>query len=263
MTPIFGKKLKGNCMVVKLVIPARLKSTRLPNKPLISICGKTMLQRTYERGCIAVGADNVHIATDDNAIVKVAKEFTDQVHLTSTACMTGTDRVAQFADIIEADCYVNLQGDEPIMPIENIKTIFNAGKRYPGLIINGYAKITERDEYMSPMIPKVVFKEDKTLMYMSRAPIPGNKQSNLQSAYKQICVYSFPADAMAFQRKNSLKSFFENLEDIEILRFIEKGWTIKMIELSPNTIAIDVPDDLVRVRAVIETQGENLEKYSI
>lgn len=250
-------------MRIKLVIPARLASTRLPSKPLIKISGKTMLQRTYERAVMAVGSSYVHIATDDAKIMEEARKFTENVHLTSTDCLTGTDRVAEFSEIIDADTYINLQGDEPIMPIENIQKIFSAAQSADGAILNGFAKISQHEEYTSRMVPKVVVKENNELMYMSRSPIPGNKDGNFKKAFKQICVYAFPKESMQFLLKNNSKSSMEEIEDIEILRFLEGGWRIKMLELLPNTIAVDTPEDLIRVQAVIDTQGENIETYSV
>lgn len=250
-------------MRIKLVIPARLASTRLPSKPLIKISGKTMLQRTYERAVMAVGSSYVHIATDDAKIMQEARKFTENVHLTRTDCLTGTDRVADFSEIIDADTYINLQGDEPIMPIENIQKIFSAAQSADGAILNGFAKISQHEEYTSRTVPKVVVKENNELMYMSRSPIPGNKDGNFKKAFKQICVYAFPKESMQFLLKNNSKSSMEEIEDIEILRFLEGGWRIKMLELLPNTIAVDTPEDLIRVQAVIDTQGENIETYSV
>ena len=123
-------------MKLVCVIPARLKSTRLPHKPLLDICGKSMLERTYERACQVFDASEVYIATDSNIIERSANNYTKNVVITSEKCLTGTDRVAEFAQIVTADAYINLQGDEPIMPIDNIKRIRDRAK----LNINTYIK---------------------------------------------------------------------------------------------------------------------------
>ena len=98
---------------------------------------------------------------------------------------------------------------------------------------------------------------------MSRATIPGSKDKTFKLGYKQICVYSFPKLALQEFRSWSKKAQFETIEDIEILRFLEKGFNIKMIELDSNTIAVDTMDDLNRVKMIISTQGDNLEKYVV
>ena len=163
--------------------------------------------------------------------------------------------------MIDADVYVNLQGDEPIMPIGNLKKIKNIASLEPNKIVNGYAKIIAHQEFFSRMIPKVVMKEHGYLAYMSRAPIPGNKENAFKLGYKQICVYAFPKRYLEVYGLGTKKGTIENIEDIEILRLLELGHDIKMEKMSSNTVAVDTMEDLERVRMIIETQGENLEEY--
>jgi 3-deoxy-manno-octulosonate cytidylyltransferase (CMP-KDO synthetase) len=243
------------------VIPARLKSTRLPHKPLLDICGKSMVQRTFERACAAFPAEDVYIATESEKIVEIAESFTQNVILTSEHCATGTDRLAHFADIIEADVYVNLQGDEPIMPIENIVAIKDSIRKYPGKVINGYAPINNVEDYFSPMIPKVCVKANGELMYMSRSPVPGNKQNTLVKSHKQICVYAFPREILKHYGVGLQKTEVEDIEDIEILRLLEADIPIQMVPMSSSTIAVDTSEDLQRVRDIIQTQGDDLTSY--
>ena len=122
---------------------------------------------------------------------------------------------------------------------------------HPDKIINGWANIKTKKEYFSRTIPKVVLKNEDSLMYMSRSPIPGNKKNEFINAKKQICVYSFPYAALEFILLNPNKAPVEDTEDIEILRFLEQGWEIKMIELYGNSIAVDTPSDLQRVRKIM------------
>jgi 3-deoxy-manno-octulosonate cytidylyltransferase (CMP-KDO synthetase) len=100
-----------------IVIPARYKSTRFPGKPLIDLNGKSMVQRTYEQCLKAVPKDLVFVATEDSRIQKHCEDFEMNVILTSDDCLTGTDRVAEVADTIEADYYINVQGDEPLLTL--------------------------------------------------------------------------------------------------------------------------------------------------
>lgn len=231
-----------------IVIPARLKSTRLPRKPLADICGKPMILHTYERANEATSENNIYIATDSNEIMKLCDSVGVNCILTSEKCLTGTDRIAEFSKKIKAKVYINLQGDEPIMSKDNIVRMIEAGCKDPDKIINGWASINNKSEFVSRNIPKVVIKDNGDLMYMSRSPIPGNKLNQFVEAKKQICIYSFPKKALDFLSNNPQKSSTENIEDIEILRFLELGWDIKMIELSGESIAVDTTKDLELVR---------------
>ena len=231
-----------------VVIPARLNSGRLGRKPLADICGKPMILHTHARALEATSNDNIFVATDSTEIMAVCKAAGINSIMTSEKCLTGTDRIAEVALKIKSKVYINLQGDEPIIDSVNISKMIEAGLQEPDLIINGWASIYKKKEYFSRTIPKVMIKSNGDLMYMSRSPIPSNKLNEFIEAKKQICVYSFPINALQFLQKNSHKSPIEEIEDIEILRFLEMGWRIKMIELLGNSIAVDTPQDLELVR---------------
>ena len=203
-----------------VVIPARLNSGRLGRKPLANICGKPMILHTYERALEATTKNNIFIATDSDEIMEVCHNSGANCVMTSKKCLTGTDRVAEFSEKTKAKVYINLQGDEPIMDSANISKMIEAGVQEPDLIINGWASIQTNKEYISRTIPKVVIKEKGDLMYMSRSPVPGNKLNKFVEAKKQICVYSFPLKALQFLTENPQKSSVEEIEDIEILRFL-------------------------------------------
>lgn len=235
-----------------VVIPARLKSTRLPNKPLIKIKGKEILLRTYERCLQAVNdPQKIIVATDHQSIVAFCQEKNINVIMTSEQCLTGTDRVCEVAKKINADTYINVQGDEPIIDPEDLKKVIEIVEKDPKKVYNGYAEIKTKHNYFSPNIPKVIFHPTtKELMYMSRAAIPANKSFTFEKAWKQVCIYAFPKDSLvAFSATN--KTPLEALEDIEVLRFLELGYTVQMISLSGNGIAVDVPEDIKKVEAYL------------
>lgn len=234
-----------------VVIPARLASLRLPRKPLVEICGNSMLEHTYARALEAAPAEKVFIATDSDEIFQVCEKFGAQVVMTSSDCLTGTDRIAEFAQKVPVDVYINLQGDEPLMEPCNIEAVIKAGLKEPTSIINGWAWINDEVEFRSRTIPKVVIRQDGRMMYMSRAPIPGSKDDSFHFSRKQICVYSFPRKALEAFAQNGKKTPHEELEDIEILRFAEMGWEVKMIELSGTSVAVDTPEDLEKVRNIM------------
>ena len=231
-----------------IIIPARYESSRLPGKPLKDIVGKSMIQRTYERCLDALSSQDIYIATDDCLIKDHCEMFGANVIMTSSSCLTGTDRLAQASKRIDCDVVINVQGDEPVINPNDITKIIDASIKYPGEIINGMATITTEDEFNNPSIPKVVTYPNGKLLYMSRGAIPTTKRLEFISAYKQICIYAFPLDSLSAFAQQTEKTPLEQIEDIEILRFTEMGYDVRMIELSGSSFAIDTPEDLQRVR---------------
>lgn len=232
-----------------IVIPARMKSTRLPGKPLVTIKGKSLVQRTWEQCCKAFSADKVYVATDHSKIKKHCENLGIQVIMTSGNCLTGTDRVAEIANIIEADYYINVQGDEPLINPQDILDVNEATKSYNGEIINGYAEVNDVGMWKSFSTPKVVCRQDGRLLYMSRAAIPGNKTGNFVKSWRQVCVYAYPKAALDAFVAVEQKTELEELEDLEILRFLELGYDVRMVKLSSDSIAVDHPEDVEKVIA--------------
>jgi 3-deoxy-manno-octulosonate cytidylyltransferase (CMP-KDO synthetase) len=234
-----------------VVIPARLGSTRLQRKPLLEIGSKPMVIHTWERGCEAAPPECVYVATDSQEIVEVCEAYGARAVMTPADCLTGTDRVAAFAQKVPVDVYINLQGDEPIMPADSIRKVIDVSCANPMQIINGWAPITEESEYRSRAVPKVVIREDGQLLYMSRSAIPGTKSDTFKFSRKQICVYGFPYSALESFAERDQKTEHEEAEDIEILRFLELGWSVQMVELSGESIAVDTLEDLELVRGMM------------
>lgn len=230
-----------------VVIPARYESSRLPGKPLIDLMGKSMILRTYERCLQAVPEENILVVTDDTRIYDHCLIHSINVLMTSELCLTGTDRVAEASKIIDAEYYINVQGDEPLFNPDDILKIIEAIKLNKGKVINGYCSILNSEDFFSTSIPKVVFRPDGRLLYMSRSPIPGNKNAIFIEAKRQVCVYAFPKEALSEFSEMKNKTHLEKLEDIEILRFLELGYEVYMIELSSDSIAIDNPHDIDKV----------------
>jgi 3-deoxy-manno-octulosonate cytidylyltransferase (CMP-KDO synthetase) len=235
-----------------IIIPARFKSSRFPGKPLVDILGKSMIQRTYEQCLLAVPKDIVYVATDNLQIYDHCLELSMNVLLTSDNCLTGTDRVAEVSKIIEADYYINVQGDEPIFNPDDITTLIRELMESNENVINGYCEIESLEQYLSVSIPKVVFRPDGRLLYMSRSPIPGNKNSQFIKGWRQVCIYAFSKIALNQYCEQVVKTPLEFEEDIEILRFLELGFEIKMIKLSSESQAIDNPEDLEKVLNKLE-----------
>ena len=234
-----------------LVIPARYKSKRLPGKPLIDIKGVPMLIRTYNQCKKVVNSSDILIATDHKKIFDLCKKNNINVLMTSKRCLTGTDRIAEVSKKIKKKFYINVQGDEPICNPSDIKKIINFAKKNPDKIINGYTEIKDSNMYNSSHIPKVLLKINNDLIYMSRAPVPSNKKKSFIKAWRQICIYSFPYKSLQIFSMLKHKTPLEQIEDIELNRFIEMGYNVKMIKMSDKSIAVDTKQDLKKIKKLI------------
>lgn len=241
-------------MKLALIIPARYESKRFPGKPLIDIKGKSMIVRVYEQCAKTFPKEDIYVATDDKRIINHCKLHGVQTVMTSDQCLTGTDRVAEAALQINADYYINVQGDEPIFNPNDIIIVIENIKKYPGEVLNGYCSIDSEESYFSKSIPKVVFRPDGRMLYMSRNPIPGNKNGDFVKSWRQICIYAFPKKLLQEFYSVKEKFILEKEEDIEILRFLEMGYEVRMVELSSDSIAVDFPEDLIRVHKRLENE---------
>jgi len=230
-----------------VVIPARYKSSRFPGKPLIDINGKSMIRRVWEKCIEASSEENVIIATDDKRIEEHCLKNGMQSIITPVNCLTGTDRVAEVAKKIDADFYVNVQGDEPLINPRDIEEVIRAFKKNPTFTFCAMSKADSNDDYNNYNIPKVVTANDGSLLYISRAGIPANKEGSSVPIMKQVCIYAFPKNHLDKFGLGKDKTKLESLEDIELLRLIELGCKVKMLELNTNSIAIDTPEDLRKV----------------
>ena len=235
-----------------VVIPARYESGRFPGKPLTKIKGVPMIIRTFNQCLKAVGRKKIFVATDDSRIQKLCLENNMQVIMTSKKCLTGTDRIAEVSKKIKVSNYVNVQGDEPIFNPLDIKNLIKEAKKYPNDVINGYTKIKDVKQFRSGNVPKVVFRKDGRLLYMSRSPIPTTKKHEFITAWRQVCAYSLPKKALQAFSKSKKKTPLELIEDCELLRFLELGFEIRMIKMTSVSIPVDIKEDLARVKKILK-----------
>jgi 3-deoxy-manno-octulosonate cytidylyltransferase (CMP-KDO synthetase) len=237
-----------------VLIPARYASSRYPGKPLVPLLGKPMVLWVAELSAKAVGVDNVYVATEDKRIADVVIAAGFNAVMTTDKCLTGTDRLAEAAQQVEADIYINVQGDEPLVNPKDIQHAINEKQSNIAAIINGYTYIGDEEDPTSVNIPKVITTEDNKLVYMSRCALPGFKdKKNAPTKYKkQVCIYGFTKDELLAYQGFGRKSELEYSEDIEILRFLELGKTIMMYETSPGSLAVDVPADVAPVEAALK-----------
>ncbi len=245
--------MKQNEIKIIGVIPARYKSSRFPGKPLIELLGKPMIIWVCEAVEKALGKSNTFVATDDYRIKDIVENYGYNAVMTSENCLTGTDRLAEVAEKIEADIYVNIQGDEPLLNPIDILTVIDAKLKFPEFITNGM-KVLEKDEDPCNInIPKVLVNNKDELIYMSRLPIPGVKSNNqLPIYYKQVCIYAFTKNELKLFAGQSKKAEYEFFEDIEILRFFDIGCRVKMVNTISQSYAIDIPEDVMIVESKLK-----------
>ena len=237
------------------VIPARYKSSRFEGKPLCLIKDIPMIKRTYTQASKSQLLSHLVVATDSNQIQEYCNSENIPVVMTSEHCLTGTDRIAEVAkqehyDLY--DLYVNIQGDEPVIDPVSIDEIAAEFKKYGEEYIayNLYKTIDSDDEINSDTIIKTIVNEKEELMYMSRLAVPFNKSKNTPTFKKQVCVYGFTKEALdVFSSRE--KTLNEQFEDIEILRFIDMGYKVKMRETKVDSIAVDIPDDIKKVETFL------------
>ena len=244
-----------------VMIPARYGSSRYPGKPLVPLLEKPMILWVAELSACAVGVDNVYVATEDKRIAKVVEAAGYQSVMTTDDALTGTDRLAQAAEQIEADLYINVQGDEPLADPADIRKVRDAKLANMSAVINGFSWVSDTEDPHSTNIPKVITNERNELVYMSRVALPGYKDAKCapERYKKQVCIYAFTHDELAAFRAFGRKSELEHSEDIEILRFLELGKKIIMVETRPGSLAVDVPEDVAKVEAALRAAGERPE----
>ncbi|MCM1231782.1 MAG: 3-deoxy-manno-octulosonate cytidylyltransferase [Ruminococcus flavefaciens] len=242
-------------MVIIGVIPARYESSRFPGKPLADICGKPMIWWVYQQCKKVEDFDAVYVATDDQRIFEACKSLNVEVVMTSNTHKTGTDRIGEVARKIPADLIVNIQGDEPLLEPSTIKAAIQPFYMNHNLeISNLMTKIKDPVDAVNFTVPKVITNKDGIGIYLTRATAPYPKGSLNYSYYKQVCVYGFKPDALQFYCDYGMKygkAKIEAIEDIEILRFIENGYKVQYTEVDSDTVAVDTPNDLEKVRAIV------------
>ena len=238
------------------VIPCRYKSSRFQGKPIAMICGKPMLWHVWNQAKKTKYVDKLIVATDDNRIYDVCYQYGIEPIMTSEDHKTGTDRVAEVAERIDGDVFVNIQGDEPMIDPSGIDVvvaeIINNDEES---IANAFALIENKSDLINGNVVKVITSNTNYAIAYSRSPIPYPKESN--PIYKrQIGLYAIKRESiLEFPLLN--RGYLELSESIEMLRYLENGYKIKMVEVSDNnSIPVDVPDDVVRVESLMKNRGD-------
>ena len=231
------------------IIPCRYQSSRFPGKPLALIDGKPMMWHVYQRALESNVLDEVYIATDDERIVKVADEYELGIIMTSNQHETGTDRVAEIATKIQADYYVNIQGDEPFIKPNAIKLVVQAITGCDNPLIqaaNAYTPMQDTSDVVDTNTVKVIMDVNGRALAYSRQPIPYPKAS-IAKYYKQLGLYAFKHSGLQIFSENTPANL-EVVEGVEMYRLLEHGYSIQMVQTNDDSISVDTPSDLIRVQ---------------
>jgi 3-deoxy-manno-octulosonate cytidylyltransferase (CMP-KDO synthetase) len=237
------------------IIPSRYGSSRLEGKPLIPVAGRPMIQRVYEQARKSPAATQVWVATDDVRIVAAVEAFGGNAVMTSDTCRSGTDRVAETADILKLgpeEIVINIQGDQPVFDPRSIDDLIAPFDRNPDLVMSTLAfKIQDKREITDPKDVKVTFDIRGNALYFSRAQIPFPRDENTQTDYyKHLGFYAY--------KKSFLDLFvtlptgrYEAVEKLEQLRALEHGFSIQVAVTRFDSPEVDLPEDICRVERLI------------
>ena len=233
-----------------IVIPARMGSTRFPGKPLCDLLGKPMVQWVYEAAKAANVAERVLVATPDPEIIQACNNFGAEAVLTSGDHLTGTDRIAEVAKQVQADVYVNVQGDEPLIRPSSIATCAKPLLDDKDKQMGSVYSFCSNEELDSPAVVKVVTDSQDFALYFSRYPIPFPRAPRTERVKKHIGLY-------AYRREPLLKfatwpmGVLEKAESLEQLRFMENSIRIFMAEAEGSELAVDTPEQADQVREIL------------
>ncbi len=227
-----------------------MASTRFPGKPLVDLCGKPMLQWVYDAAHRANIASEIVIAAPDEEILAAAEAFGARAVRTRIDHPSGTDRLAEVAETVGADYYINVQGDEPLISPETIRACADPFTEILDLpMASIYSKCPE-DEIENPAVVKVVTDRDGFALYFSRHAIPFPRNSRLEPVKKHVGIYGYRREVL-LKFATWTMTPLEQAESLEQLRFLENGVRIKMAEGQGSPLAVDTPEQAEEVRRIL------------
>ena len=235
---------------VVTVIPARFGSTRFPGKPLATILGKPMIQHVYEKAKQAQNVSEVIVATDHKDIYDAVRDFGGQAIMTREDHESGSDRIAEVAEKIDGDIFLNIQGDEPLIRPELIDNIIKESKKNLNSVITAKTKLVDEEDINNPNVVKVITDFENNALYFSRSPIPYNRSNIDITYYKHLGIYCYPKKILK-EYVNLPKSLLEKAEMLEQLRLLENGYNVKVIETSYDTVGVDTSEDIAKVEKIL------------
>jgi len=231
------------------VIPARYGSKRFPGKPLASIKGRPMITVVMKRAAGVRGLDEVVVATDDERIEDAVREAGGTALITSGAHLSGTSRVAEAAESRRAGIVVNIQGDEPLLPVEGVEDLIKLMREEPGFPMATLAAFTDSTEDIdNPDTVKVVIDRFGKALYFSRSPIP----HSAGGYYRHIGIYAYRREFL-LKYGGLARGPLEEAESLEQLRALENGYEIRVVACRAAGPGVDRPEDIKRVEKLIGT----------
>jgi 3-deoxy-manno-octulosonate cytidylyltransferase (CMP-KDO synthetase) len=242
-------------MMVVAVIPARYGSTRLPAKPLADICGKPMIQRVHEKAKQSKLCGRVCVATDDERVAEVVRSFGGEVVMTSTEIQSGTDRMAAVARMIPGDVFVNVQGDEPLIDGASIDLAIRPVLEGKFDLTSLRVPVKSIEDLKNRNVVKVIVDESNRALYFSRYPIPYSRVEPDAAKAPFLCsqhvgIYVYRKETLL--RMSSLPvTELERAESLEQLRAMKAGIPIGVFEADFDSVGVDTPEDLEKVRSLI------------
>jgi 3-deoxy-manno-octulosonate cytidylyltransferase (CMP-KDO synthetase) len=241
------------------LIPARYGSSRFPGKPLADLHGKPLIQRVYEQALKVSGLAGIYVATDDERIRDCVLGFGGQALMTRTDHPSGSDRLAEAADLLGLDALdvvVNIQGDQPLFPPHLVTYLAGLFEKDCSLVLATPARRTaDPAAARDPNVVKVVMDHRGRALYFSRSPIPYWRDGERPYVFRHIGIYAYRVDF--------LRTFvtlppgrLEQAEKLEQLRALEYGFPIRVVETDGDTLEVDTPEDLARAAAYFREKGE-------
>ena len=240
--------MSGPSKGVAVVIPARYASTRLPGKPLAQIDGRPMIWYVWEKARKSRLASRIVVATDDLRISESVRGFGGEATMTSPACASGTDRVAETARGLAEEIIINLQGDEPMMDPSVIDAVISPLLDDPSVSMTTAAlPFEDPEEYRSPSVVKVVVDDRGDALYFSRSPIPHYRDAGVGRYRKHLGIYGYRKDFL-FTVAALPPASLETAERLEQLRVLQNGYKIRVIDVEFDSVGVDTPEDLDAVK---------------
>ncbi|NCO42415.1 MAG: 3-deoxy-manno-octulosonate cytidylyltransferase [Armatimonadetes bacterium] len=239
------------------IIPSRYASTRLDAKALVDIAGKPLIQHVYERAREAQCLEDVVVATDDERILQAVQAFGGNARMTRADHQSGTDRVAEVAAGLDCELIVNVQGDEPFLDPGDIDRAVAPLRDDPTLDMGTLkVRLTDPAELDDPNSVKVVADANGLALYFSRESIPHHRDATAERClFKHLGLYVYRRSFLLDFFGKTPPSYLEKTEKLEQLRVLENGYRIKVVETPNDSIGVDTPEDLRRVRELAVARG--------
>lgn len=236
-----------------IIIPARYGSSRLEGKPLLRANNKPIIQWVWEKASKCPLVDRVIIATDDERIFNVCKDFGAEVEMTSTEHKSGSDRIAEVAERHPEIAYIiNLQGDEPLIEQANIELVIKGVLDDENADISTLLReIKDEEEAQNPNLVKCVFDVNNYAMYFSRSKIPYERNAGKSKIYGHLGIYGYKREAL-FKMTKLPQTSYEQAESLEQLRALQNGMKIKVAVVDNIPVGIDTLEDFEKFKRMVE-----------